>query len=151
MKNKKANTHGVISLLIVFTSFILGIVAIIPYSYVMAFISLFLVVLAFFCVSFLYCSKCTCREKCNHILIGKLSVLLIEKKAGKYSLSDLILGVMLPFGIAIAFPQYWLIQNLPLFILYWSLLLIALIEITMLVCNNCKNDKCSLCRSCGRK
>lgn len=144
---KKYNIHGIISISLIFISFGIGVVSIAPYSILLSIVALLIIVLAIFTVSIVYCSKCNCRDYCNHYIFGKISVLVSKKNLKQYNSIDMLLGVVLPLGIAIAFPQYWLFKNSILLICYWAIIAIAGLEVMFFVCPRCKNDKCSMCKN----
>jgi hypothetical protein len=146
MGNKKHNIHGIISMILVFTSFGIGIATVAKYSVFAGLISGLAIILAFAAISMFYCSKCKCRNNCNHLIIGKVSLMLSKFKPVNYTNKDLILGVMVPMIIAIGLPQYWLVKNPTILIVYWGLMGLAGLEVFFFVCNNCLNDKCSMCR-----
>lgn len=146
MDNKKHNIHGIISIVLVFLSFGIGVVSIAIYSVIVSLISVLTIILAFVTISMIYCSKCKCRNNCNHLIIGKISTLFSKFNPDKYTKKDLIWGVIVPMFIAIGLPQYWLIKNPTLIILYWGVIVLAGLEVYFFVCNNCLNDKCSMCR-----
>ena len=139
--------HGVLSLILVTIAFGIGIVATALSSVPFAVISLGLILLAVFCISYIYCSKCLCRQYCNHVILGKISVILREGQAEPYTAFDLLAGVGVPLALAILFPQYWLIKIPYLFVTYWIILLLAGAESLLYVCKSCQNKKCTLCRS----
>jgi hypothetical protein len=146
MEKKRFNIHGIISILLFFIVMGIGVVSIAIHSISLSLISLLTISLALVAASIFYCSKCKCRNNCNHWIFGKISILLSKYNPEKYTNYDLILGTIMPFLIAIAFPQYWLVKSPVLFVSYWGLSIIAGLDIYFFVCNNCLNDKCSMCR-----
>jgi hypothetical protein len=90
-------------------------------------------------------SKCLCREEaCSHVFPGMLTRLLPTRKQGPYTIGDYFwTGVSL---IALlGFPQVWLWQHKTLFVVFWILLIVGLIEILFLVCPRCQNENCPNC------
>jgi hypothetical protein len=146
MNSKKNNIHGIISLILFFITLGIGVASIVIYSVFIGFISFFTILIALIMVSILYFSKCKCRDNCNHVIIGKISVLLSKYKPGNYKSNDLVFGIIIPMFIAIALTQYWLLKTPMLFIFYWVVFVLAIVEIYFFVCNNCLNKKCSMCR-----
>jgi hypothetical protein len=145
--SKRNTILGIVSMLLMLTSFGIGVASIAPYSIALSLIALLITIVAISTISGIYCSKCTCRDNCIHYLFGKISVLLSKKNPEQYNSFDLIVGVVLPMGMAIAFPQYWLFKNTTLLISYWILLAIAGLDVSIFVCNKCKNVKCSMCKN----
>lgn len=144
---KSYNLHGIISLFLFLIAFAVGIAAIVPYSILLGFASLAIDVAALIVISVVYCSKCPCRDNCNHLIVGKLSVLFSKKRTGEYNTFDLVVGVVIPVLVALSFPQYWLFKNMTLLLIYWGCIAIAGIEIYFFVCSKCNNTKCTMCRN----
>ena len=137
--------HGVFSLLLVVVSVLIGIYAIINDSVIFGFFYIAAVVLSIPVVLYSYCSKCNCRlDSCVHVIPGKLTKFLPDRQDKGYNIFD-YMGVSLPLGIIILFPQLGLWKNKVLFFSFWVLLIIALFEIFLFVCKGCANDKCPLC------
>ena len=147
MQNRNYNIHGYISVTLFFAALFTGFYSISIYSLLIASIYMVVCFAALSVVAASYCSKCRCRNNCNHWIIGKLSVLFSKPKDGAYTMSDLFIKTLFPLALIIAFPQYWLIKSLVLFITYWAVSLVAGIEIYFFVCNKCLNAKCSMCRN----
>lgn len=147
MNNQKYNIHGFVSTLLIFISFGIGIASIAYYSIWLSIVSLFTIVMSFLIISVFYCSKCKCRDKCNHLILGKISILFTKSNPGKYTFNNLIAGVIVPMLIVIALPQYWLFKQPVLLISYWIIFAFAGLEIYFFICTRCLNDKCSMCRN----
>jgi hypothetical protein len=146
LKAGKWNTHGIISMLLMLDATTVALISIAQQSKIMAGVY-FLFFLAFlFIVAKFYCSKCLCRENCNHLIIGWMSQKMSKKKYGSYTTRDLIFGVILPFLPILIIPQFYLYHNIFYLLLYWGLFGIAAVEINIYVCKGCRNTKCSMCR-----
>jgi hypothetical protein len=146
MKHRNYNHHGIISIIFVLIAFSIGIISVAINSLLWGFVDFLLVPIAFVVVAIVYCSKCKCRETCNHVIIGKLSILLSKRNSNPYTAFDWTIGLA-PMVIALIFPQYWLIRNPLLLICFWSFLLFGGFEALFCVCNRCNNYKCKLCRN----
>lgn len=146
MKNKKSNIHGIISIIMYLLTFGIGVYSVVLYSLLLGLLYFLFIVYAFIAVAVVYCSKCQCREHCNHIIIGKISVLASKKNNSPYTLFDIVIGLA-PMLLAIIFPQYWLIHNPALITGFWLLLLTGGLEAYLFVCNKCMNYKCKMCRN----
>lgn len=117
------------------TSFSLGII------YTIVIPIMFLMVLYF------YCRKCphTVNGTCRHVIFGRITKKLFgPSDQQKYTAKE-ILFTLIALLILIAFPQYWLIQNLVLFTVFWFLMFITGIIIRTGVCPGCRNHNCLLC------
>lgn len=142
----KDKLHGIISLVLCFLSFMVGIVGIAKYSGINSMSYIGIILLGMTTVIYSYCCKCVCRlSNCGHFLPGKVTKMLPKRKQGKYNLIDYV-GVMIPLLIIVLYPQIWLIKNAFLLVLFWLLLIAAVIEILSCVCTKCDNTRCALCK-----
>ncbi len=149
-KNKSESitkAHGAISISFIITSLTIGFIAILNESVLLSIIYLVIVISAFIVMSIIYCSKCLCRNNCNHIFIGHLSKIFSKQNSKNYTKSDVIFGAVLPMLIVYIIPQFWLINNSLYFLLFWILTIIGILDVLIFVCRNCRNTKCSMCKS----
>lgn len=138
--------HGVFSLVLMFLAIMVGIISIMQSSAFWAVIYLGLSIISLVVIIYSFCSKCPCREhSCGHVVFGKLTKLLPARVEGNYSVMDLA-GVMVPLSVIIIFPQFWLRGNVLLIVLFWVLLIIACLDITVKVCRGCGNTYCPVNR-----
>jgi membrane protein YdbS with pleckstrin-like domain len=136
--------HGILSLLMLLMAIVIGALSVFKSSVVLTVAYLGASMILFMVVIYSYCSKCPCRlHSCAHILPGKLTTFLPSRKVGQYTALD-FLGVTIPLVIIFAFPQLWLIKNLFLLIVFWALVIVALVEIRFSVCKGCGNNYCPL-------
>ena len=142
----KINIHGVVSLLLFLDATTVAFIAILNKSMVMAGVYLLLFIAFLMIVSIVYCSKCSCRQNCNHLIIGWISQKLSKRKYGKYTNNEIIFGVFLPLIPTLVIPQFYLYHNTLYLILYWVLSIVAALEISFYVCRGCKNTKCLMCK-----
>jgi hypothetical protein len=136
-------THGILSLLIMVAAVLTGTFAITQSSSVI-WAALYLVgtLLSGLVIIYSFCTKCPCRNtSCGHVIPGKLTRLFPRRHGGRYAYSDMA-GVTVPLVFLIVFPQYWLLSNPPLFILFAALCLIAAADIQFFVCKGCTNHFC---------
>ena len=144
---QNANVHGIVSLLLTFDAVAVALISIGQQSILMAGTYLLLFILALIIIAVMYCTKCLCRNNCNHLIIGWLSTKLSKPKPGKYNTKDWVLGVVLPYSPVIVIPQFYLYQNFFYLVLFWFLLGISVIEVNFYVCRGCKNTKCAMCKT----
>ena len=134
--------HGVFSLLLIFISVAAGFIAVSSTSALLAGIYAIIALLSSMGIVYFYCSKCACSEyACGHVLPGKLVQFFPERKSKNYSGSDFF-ATGTAIALIIGFPQYWLWKYTPLFAVFWVLMIIALAEILLCVCNHCENSLC---------
>ena len=134
-------------MLLIFDATIVALISIAQQSVLMTGIYLIFFLAFLVIVSIFYCSKCVCRESCNHLIMGWISQKLSKKKYGSYTTKELIFGVILPLLPILIIPQFYLFQNVFYLVLYWVLFGIAALEIKFYVCKACRNTKCLMCQS----
>ena len=90
----------------------------------------------------LFCAKCPSRNNCGHVLPGLvLKKMFKNVKPAPYSFLEIaLLGICA--GIVVIVPQYWVFKNMPLFIIYWTMMIFAGIDIKFAVCTQCDNGYC---------
>ena len=141
----KGNFHGVVSLILIFTSVVIALSFMLIISPGWGFGYLIAIIIAIPIILYAYCAKCLCREDaCSHVFPGRLTRMLPARKQGPYALKDYVwtaLGLLVLF----VFPIPWLWQNKILFIGYWLILFLGLTEILFLVCRTCSNTNCPNC------
>lgn len=136
--------HGVFSLILILAAVAMALFYILRISLGWGLVYLAIVILANPLILYSYCAKCSCRKTaCSHILPGRLAQWLPARKPGPYSIMDYI-GTATSLGILLGFPQVWLWHNLAMFILFWMVLLVGLVEILFFVCHACDNDHCPI-------
>jgi hypothetical protein len=139
--------HGIMSILLILTAFILGWFQIFIASFAFGLIYIGLFLLTNFFIYILYCSKCPADIKtCPHVFQGALKLILPVKKEDDYTKFDYGV-IILGFLAIVLFPQYWLKNNLILLIAFWIIIVFALFQIRTFVCTGCCNKKCRLCRN----
>lgn len=145
----KRTFHGVFSLLLLVLAVALAMAALWRHSPGLGLFYLALCSLSSVGILFAYCGKCSVRlDNCSHVLPGKLTNWLPQRKQGPYSARD-IGGTLLCLAAITLFPQYWLLQDRGALVLFWLLAIVALAEILMFVCRQCKNTGCPMCELLG--
>ena len=134
--------HGILALIIIVAAALTALYAIVQSSVFWAAVYVVGALLSSLVVMFSFCTKCPCRETdCGHVIPGKLMRFFPQRDEGPYTLADK-LGVVVPVVFLIVFPQYWLLSNLSLFVLFVALCLIAAADIQLVVCKGCANSHC---------
>ena len=136
-------TNGFIGLIMLIAAVLVGLYGIFPYSVTAAGIYLVGSIAVFLIFVYAFCAKCPARDTCTHILQGMLTHCMPGRTTGPYSRSDL-LGLLLFFGFVALFPQYWLILNPMLMLVFWILFLGNLAVTHSLCCKGCGNIYCML-------
>jgi len=138
--------HGVTSLLLEGLAIGIGFAAIWQVQPAMGILYAVLVLVSVPVILYAYCSKCEVRlTGCRHVIPGQITRLLPARENEQYGILDYV-GLMLPVAVLVAFPQPWLLENLPLLILFWGCLAGGLLQILLRVCTGCGNRKCIMCR-----
>jgi hypothetical protein len=139
------NFHGITSMLLFIASTEIAGYALFNYSALLGSAYILILILGFSFISLTYCIKCPIRAKCNHIIPGLVS------KLRKYNSTDYtrrdIITTLITLLVIIGFPQYWMFKSFSLFIVFWIVISITLVEIFFFVCSKCSNKKCALCRA----
>lgn len=140
----KRQHHGILSLILLFMAVGIGAISIVRSSRLMAITYMLISAISFVLIVYSYCSKCSCRKHtCGHVLPGIITRFLPQRIEARYTIMDYI-GVALPLIVIVVFPQYWLIDNILLIVSFWSLVLVAVVDILLKVCKGCENKYCSI-------
>ncbi|MBN1849886.1 MAG: hypothetical protein JW932_15030 [Deltaproteobacteria bacterium] len=136
----KAQSHGIISLGLIFAAVILAAIAIFRVSWVPGVIYLAVCGIASIALLYAYCAKCPCRDQCGHVFPGKMAR-IFKTRRPPYTIFELVVtGLILILFIGL--PQIWLYRYFGLFIAFWVMIVIAVIEIRTVVCRVCSNTYC---------
>jgi len=137
--------HGVTSLLLESLAIVIGLIAIWQVNKAAGLFYAFLILIAVPLILYAYCAKCDIRfTDCRHVFPGQMTHLLPERADAPYNFRD-YMGLTLAVIALVAFPQPWLLDNIPLFILFWTCAVVGLLQILMKVCKGCENRKCIMC------
>jgi hypothetical protein len=137
-------THGIISLFLILSAIATALGDVFPKSWVFGMLYALAVVLCTMNIVYAYCAKCPChRYGCSHALFGWLAVRFTNRKEGRYTSLDIV-STAISIGAILLIPQLWLIQSIPSLVLFWSLMLLAVLDIIFLVCPDCANKYCLL-------
>jgi hypothetical protein len=144
-----AKFHGVTSLLLESLAIVIGFIAIWQANRIAGGFYAVLVLIAVPLMLYAYCAKCDIRlTDCRHVLPGQVTRLLPDRDNAPYTIRD-YLGLGLAVIVLVVFPQPWLLDNIPAFILFWACLVAGLVQILMKVCKGCGNQKCIMCDICN--
>ena len=138
-----AKTYGVIGLVMLTAAVLVGLYGIFRYSVTAAGIYLIGSIAVFLIFVYAFCAKCPIRDTCTHVIQGMVTHLMPGRTPGAYSRSDL-LGTLLFFGFVALFPQYWLIRNPVLMLVFWILFIGNLVITHYGCCKGCGNKYCLL-------
>ena len=137
--------HGVTSLLLEGLAIVIGFIAIWQVNTLAAAFYAVLILITVPLILYAYCAKCEIRlTDCRHIIPGQFTRLLPGRQDAPYNFRD-YMGLTLSIAVIVAFPQPWLLENIPLFILFWVCAAVGLVQIVLKVCNGCGNKKCVMC------
>lgn len=143
--NKSSRFYGVFSFVLIDLSIVISLYSIALVSLVHSAIYFFGSTISALSIIFIYCTKCTCKTTCSHVVPGLLTQLFRNRDKLAYRIIDYI-GITLAGIFIIAYPQVWLWKNKVLFTGFWILLIAAVIQIRLFVCSNCHNKKCAMCK-----
>jgi len=132
--------HGVTSLGLVAVATIIAAVALFKASWLLGAVYLVMAALASSAIVYAFCAKCPSKACCGHVFPGKVAM-TIDRQPGPYTGIELaVLGLAL-LGL-IGLPQLWLWRYAGLFVAYWALNAVALVQIRTVVCRACDNRYC---------
>ena len=93
-----------------------------------------------------FCRKCVDKKHCPHLIFGWIARLFKTPDSNRYSPSELFFTIL--GGILLLIPpQFWLISNNKLLMLFWGLIIAAGLLITLNLCNRCNHRLCPFCRN----
>ncbi len=125
----------------------IGFIALIKFNIWMIISYAGVIILSFLAISKVYCSKCPVKSKaCIHYIPGKLAMLFKDKKHIPYKWTDWLIFAIIMI-ILHGFPQFALIKNKALLILFWTATVLYIMGIFTRLCIRCFNRKCTLCRN----
>ncbi|MCX7711129.1 MAG: hypothetical protein N2484_14930 [Clostridia bacterium] len=140
---------GVLSLILAFAAIGIAVYQLFAVSIIMGLAYTICTPIAFLNVLYHYCRKCphVTDETCRHVIFGWIvSKLFKPSTPSKYSTGEILLALS-PLAVFFAFPQYWLLRQINLFIAFWVLMLLAIIVVRTGVCKECKNINCKFCQN----
>lgn len=139
--------HGISSLLLIVAACALGCFQIFNTSNTAGAVYIGVFLLAYSLIFVLFCSKCPADIKtCPHVISGALKRVFPVKRNGDYTKFDYGITALSVLAMVL-FPQYWLKNNIALFIAFWIMIVIAVFQIRTSVCTGCCNKECGLCRN----
>lgn len=134
--------HGVTSL--GFAAIAVAIAAVVMFqtSWMLGVVYLVICAVASGTIIYAYCAKCSCKAHCAHVLPGK-AAMAFDRQPGPYTATEMIV-LVLALLLLTGLPQLWLWRYTGLFIAYWSLNAVALVQARTVLCRGCGNIYCSL-------
>ncbi|MBN2755065.1 MAG: hypothetical protein JXR81_09445 [Candidatus Goldbacteria bacterium] len=148
---EKSRIHGAAAIVLFIGAFMSGGYVVFMDSVLFGSIYAAIIVMFFTAIPAVYCSKCPCRDRCMHVILGPISKLLVSKpNESGYTVTDVVLTLSVA-AAAVIMPQPWLIKNIPFLIFYWIAVTIAAAEIFLFVCKGCGNEKCPMKKISGCK
>lgn len=135
--------YGITSLGLILIATAIAAVAMFRTSWVLGTVYLVVCATAPAAIVYAYCAKCPCRTHCGHVFPGKLAVAFPNRQTGPYTRAELAV-VVLALLLLMGLPQAWLWQYTGLFVAYWVLNAVGLVQILLFVCRTCDNVYCPL-------
>ena len=135
-------SHGVFSLGLIGIAIAIAAISACSKSLLLCFGYLFFSLLSFAIIAVGYCAKCPCKNHCPHVLPGVLAN-KIKRQIAPYTKLELA-GLLTALVILLILPNIWLWHSLTLSVIYWLIILIAIIEIRKFICKPCGNIHCPL-------
>lgn len=137
---------GIISILFLLTAIILAFFTILSASPFWAIGYIFYCLIGIFMITYFFCRKCVDKERCPHVIFGKIACFFGTPNLEPYSLVESIFTV---FGVLLLVvpPQFWLISKHSSLLIFWGLIVLAFLLITLNICNRCNHRLCPFCRN----
>ena len=139
--------HGITSLTLTAVAIVIAAVTAFQTSWTLGIICLAICLIAPPVIVYAYCAKCACKVHCAHVLPGKVAR-LFDRAPGPYSKAEMS-GMTLSLLLLIGVPQLWLWRSIGLLIVFWILIVFAVMQIRLFVCKTCGNTHCPLGPSQG--
>ncbi len=141
---RKNRTQGVIAITLFAAAFVIGTYSIAIYNLLAAFLYFIGVLIGYLLNVYYFCRKCPhiSDDSCRFVVFGKIACLFPKNRIGeRYSYRDVII-IWIPRLYMFFFPRPWLFKHKTLFIVFWALIIIALLIWVFRVCRTCGNEKC---------
>jgi hypothetical protein len=138
----RTQCHGVTSLGLVLVATVVAAVVMFRTSWVLGVVYLAVCAAAPGAILYAYCAKCPCQTHCGHVFLGRVAM-AFSRQPGPYTIAELA-ALALALLSLIGLPQLWLWRYTGLFIAYWLLTAVALVQIKTFVCRACENVFCPL-------
>ncbi len=138
----RRQTHGAVSLGLVALALAAACQSLFQQSWALGMLYMFLIGIAVPVVLFSFCAKCPDRDRCGHVIPGRVAGRLFKDvKSGPYSSRDLLLTAA-ALAVLVFLPQVWLWRHPIAFGAFWILMGLAAVDIRSAVCRDCGNDRC---------
>jgi hypothetical protein len=138
----KTRFHGFTSIGLVLIATIIAAVGMFRTSWALGVVYLAICAAAPGAILYAYCAKCPCKAHCAHVLPGK-AAMAISRGSGPYTTTELAV-LAVAFLALMGLPQIWLWRYTGLFVAYWVLSIVAVVQIRTVVCRACDNVFCPL-------
>jgi hypothetical protein len=135
--------HGVTSISLVGIAIVIAAAVMSQVSWLLGALYLVGCLVALLGIVYAFCAKCPCRTHCAHVIFGKLATALTNRQQGPYARGEVAVVVGALFWL-LGLPQIWLWRSLVLFVAFWGLNAVAVLQIRFAVCSSCENVYCPL-------
>lgn len=134
--------HGVTSLGFAAVAAVIAAVAMFRASLVLGVVYLVVCAVSSGAIVYAYCAKCPCKAHCAHVFPGK-AAMAFDRQPGPYTATELTVLVLALLSL-LGLPQFWLWRYTGLFVAYWLLNVVALVQARVILCQSCDNVYCPL-------
>lgn len=127
---------------------IVGLIGIIKVNFNIGIAYLIFIISGSFLVFYCLCSHCPHQHyfsQCTFVPFG-FQKKLFKFRPTKMNIFEIIGHNIITKG-AIIIPQYWLIKDLKLFILFWLLCIPTILRLSFYHCRKCQNYGCPFCKT----
>jgi hypothetical protein len=137
----KKQYYGITSFGLFSAAIVLAVVATFLISWRLGFVYLAICVMSLLTMLYMYCAKCPCRTHCGHVIPGKIVVVFKDRPSEPYTPVEMVFTIVAMLFL-IGLPQVWLWEYIWLFIAFWVMIVLAVIQMKTVVCRACDNIYC---------
>jgi hypothetical protein len=135
--------HGLTSIILVLTVFGMCLAVLAVKSLALTIIYFLFLTAGLLVIIYSYCAKCSVKDNCSHIIVGKFTRFVPSRKVEPYTRTDFIsIGLSFILLYAVSFFVLWNYKTLTFTAVL--LLFLTAAEIKVKVCPVCKNTYCPI-------
>lgn len=135
--------YGILAVCMLVAVICIGVYGIIGFSLTAAAAYLAGCIVLMVLLVYVFCAKCPIRLSCHHVLMGLMTRIMPRRKEAPYTPCEIV-GTFVFFVFIALFPQYWLVRDPALLLLFWVLFTGQWILTHFTLCRGCGNTFCIL-------
>lgn len=138
---------GLTSILFMFVALAIASYSLFANSFILGAVYTLFIPIALLNTLYNYCRKCphAVDQTCRHVILGMVIMRSFKPlQPSSYTINE-YLRALIPLILLFIYPQYWLIANTNLIVLFWLFMAAAVFIIRIGVCSDCRNANCMFC------